>query len=131
MSSKLSFCSFKTRLHFHLTFFFSPFPNTRQSSNKASCGYLECQAEWNIIFKLWETHIHQQRLDKSLRSNKIPLPHNHGVLVLYPMVFVVTAYAQYGVLTICSGILWDTMNISNISPRVIVAFKFKKISIQL
>lgn len=42
------------------------------------------------------------------------------------MVLVVTAYAQYGVLTICSGILWDTMNISNISPRVIVAFKFKK-----
>lgn len=28
--------------------------NITKSPNKASCGYLVCQTEWNIIFKLWE-----------------------------------------------------------------------------
>lgn len=28
----------------------------RIQTNKASCGYLLCQAKWNIISKLWNVH---------------------------------------------------------------------------
>lgn len=48
--------------------FFSLFlSNIRLSPNKASRGYLVCQSEWNIIFKLWDTHTYTYKL----RSAKV------------------------------------------------------------
>lgn len=117
-------------MHFHLTFFLSRHFQTEDNHQTKPPAVIWSVKSNEISYSNYEKHTYTNNvwIKVCVRTNAIATaqPNNHGVLVLYPMVFVVTAYAQYGVLTICSGILWDTMNISNISPRVIVAFKFKK-----